>query len=78
MNYLNSYEETLMVHYSDMSNKFIRHFDYKRHEGMTEALRARLIDWILHCTHVCNIEEKNIFFLVVDLVDLYFHKVKTA
>jgi hypothetical protein len=45
------------------------------HPEITELLRARLIDWIYHCTHVCEMEERNIFFQVIKLVDaFYLHK----
>jgi len=45
---------------------------YSLHEEISESLRARLIDWVLHCTQVCEMEERNIFFVVVKLVDHFY------
>jgi hypothetical protein len=46
-----------------------------QHPDMDEMLRAKLIDWTLHCTTVCQMEEKNIFFIVVNLIDTYYKRV---
>ena len=72
MSYLKSYEDTLLQHYYANSANHCRDYDFSRHHGLTEDMRAKLIDWVLHCTHICKIEEKNIFFLIVDLIDLYY------
>jgi hypothetical protein len=45
---------------------------YQHHEDISESLRARLLDWILHCTQVCEMEDKNIYFIVVRLVDFFY------
>jgi len=45
---------------------------YIMHEEISEALRARLIDWILHCTQVCEMDDRNIFFMVVRIVDFFY------
>ena len=45
---------------------------YLLHEDISESLRARLIDWILHCTQVCEMEDRNIFFIVIRLVDFFY------
>lgn len=45
---------------------------YKYHPDISEQLRAKLIDWILHCTIACGIEEDNIFFIAIDLVDEFY------
>ena len=47
----------------------------ERHPEINESLRARLIDWILHCTKICDMEEKNIFFVTVKLMDLYYKRI---
>lgn len=46
------------------------------HEDISEGLRARLIDWILHCTQVCEMDDCNIFFIVVRIVDFFYCNVQ--
>lgn len=76
LRYLDSYESTLMHNYLEHDinsrNDNSYHSGYSLHEEITESLRARLIDWILHCTQVCEMEERNIFFMVVNLVDYFY------
>ena len=38
-------------------------------------MRAKLIDWVLHCTKVTQIEDKNVFFTAVMYIDLYYSKI---
>ena len=35
-------------------------------------MRAKLVDWVLHCTKVTQIEDKNVFFLAVAYIDSYY------
>jgi len=51
--YLINYEETLLCHYllSDrVARNFYTHRGYSLHPEIDSQLRARLLDWILHCT----------------------------
>jgi hypothetical protein len=41
---------------------------YFNQPEITESLRARLVDWVLHCTHVCEMEENNIVFHVTEAI----------
>ena len=45
---------------------------YFNQPEITESLRARLVDWVLHCTQVCEMEDKNIFFLVTEAIDTFY------
>ena len=78
MSYLESYEPNLISHFSQndqmLEQKYSR--GYILHEEISEALRARLIDWILHCTQVCEMEDRNIFFMVVRIVDFFYCNVQ--
>ena len=38
-------------------------------------MRVKLIDWVLHCTKVTQIEDKNVFFTAVQMIDCYYAKV---
>lgn len=78
LRYLDSYENSLITHYyyqDTMMQEALAELpkdNYLMHKDITESLRARLIDWILHCCQVCEMEERNIFFLVVKLVDTFY------
>lgn len=74
LRYLESYEETLMSHYMSLDC----HTDerevqsYYQQTEITESLRARLLDWVLHCTQVCEMEDRNIFFIVAETIDTFY------
>lgn len=75
--YVTNYEGRLLEFYSMESAKWHSSLldqveSYERHPEITEALRARLIDWILHCTQVCEMTERNIYFIVIKLVDAFY------
>ncbi|CDW90722.1 UNKNOWN [Stylonychia lemnae] len=78
-NYLINYEETLLCHYllSDrLSRDFFTQRCYSMHQEIDTQLRARLLDWILHCTQVAQMEEKNIFFIICHLIDTYYQRIE--
>eukprot|EP00347_Sterkiella_histriomuscorum_P021949 403332210 len=82
LNYMGSYENNLLRFYleadidTQLSSNGNQENGYSRHTEINEVLRARLIDWVLHCTQICQMEEKNIFFIVVYLIDLYYQKIE--
>jgi hypothetical protein len=69
-NYIKVYEEDLLTKIlakesKPASNHSALATSYLIHREISEYLRAKLIDWVLHCTEVCFMEEDNIFFFVV-------------
>lgn len=40
-------------------------------------MRAKLYDWVLHCTKVTQIEDKNVFFTAVQYIDMFYSRIKT-
>ena len=71
-NYLKHYEDTLIKNYMEGNNEEEYYHLQSRHSEIDETLRAKLIDWVQHCTSVCSMEEKNIFFLVINLIDTFY------
>jgi hypothetical protein len=70
---LNSYEEELIKTLLDKERLDKGFYDIsEKHPDINEILRAKLIDWVLHCTKVCNMEEHNILFIVIDLIDNFY------
>ena len=47
-----------------------------RHPQIKDVMRAKLYDWVLHCTKVTQIEDKNVFFTAVQYIDSYYSKVE--
>ena len=45
-----------------------------KHPAIKEVMRAKLYDWVLHCTKVTQIEDKNVFFTAVQYIDSYYSK----
>ena len=74
MRYLESYEDTLMDHYItlDRISDDNQVQGYYQQTEITESLRARLLDWVLHCTQVCEMEDRNIFFIVAETIDNFY------
>ncbi len=40
-------------------------------------MRAKLFDWVLHCTKVTQIEDKNVFFTSCQYIDHFYAKIDT-
>jgi len=41
-------------------------------------MRLKLLDWIYHCTKVCQTEDRNVFFKAVQIVDQYYARVPSV
>ena len=46
------------------------------HPQIKDVMRAKLYDWVLHCTKVTQIEDKNVFFTAVQYIDMFYAKIK--
>lgn len=46
-----------------------------RHGQIREVMRAKLLDWVLHCTKVTQVEDKNVFFTACQYIDSFYYKV---
>lgn len=78
LHYLQVYESDLVTKYLNQENEdsvSSVSSDSIIHKEVNEYTRAKLFDWVYHCTDICLMLEENIFFMVVHLIDLYNNNV---
>ena len=44
----------------------------KNHPSLSFDLRSKIIDWIYNASNKSRVEDKNVFFFAVKLLDLYY------
>jgi hypothetical protein len=77
LTYLHSYEDVLMDEFRLLEPKQqCKPSIEQRHPQIKEVMRAKLFDWVLHCTKVTHIEDKNVFFTACQYIDAYYAKVQ--
>jgi len=45
---------------------------FRNHPALTFDLRSKIIDWIYNAVLKSRVEDKNVFFLSVKLLDIYY------
>lgn len=73
--FISSYEEDILGHYFSEVPFISIPCTLAKHPDLTLKVRTRLIDWMLHCTLVLHMTDKNIFFTAVEMVDRFYSKV---